>query len=50
MKLKEKVKNGEYSDYQKIIKMVDDAHKKALNFTKTEFQKKLERAYSSYTC
>jgi hypothetical protein len=46
MKLKdEKKKNGEYTEYKKIIKMVDKAHKKALLFNKTEFQKKLERAY-----
>lgn len=48
MKVKEKAKkNGEYSEYQKIIKMVDSAHKKALTFTKTDFQKKFERVYSS---
>lgn len=46
MKLKDKKKkNGEYAEYKKIIKMVDEAHKKALLFNKTEFQKKLERTY-----
>lgn len=49
MKVKEKVKkNSEYSEYQKIIKMVDSAHKKALTFTKTDFQKKFERVYSCF--
>jgi len=48
MKVKEKAKkNGKYFEYQKIIKMVDSVHKKALTFTKTEFQKKFERVYSS---
>lgn len=47
MKAKKNAKqNGEYSEYQKIIKMVDAAHKKALTFTKTDFQKKFEKAYS----
>jgi hypothetical protein len=48
MKTNEKIKrNGEYSEYKRIIKMVNTAHKKALIFTKTDFQKKLERAYIS---
>jgi len=46
MTVKDKMKkNGEYSEYKKIIKMIDEAHKKALLFNKTEFQKKLERTY-----
>lgn len=38
-------KNGEYKEYKKIIKMVDDAHKKALLFNKSKEQKKLEKAF-----
>ena len=44
MKFKKKVKNGEYKEYKEIIKMVENAHKKALLFNKTEYQKKLEKA------
>lgn len=40
-----KKKNGEYEEYKKIIKIIDNAYKKALLFKKTEFQKKLERTY-----
>ena len=48
MKVKEKTKrNGEYSEYQKIIKMVDSAHKKAMSFTKTDYQRKLEKVFST---
>ena len=48
MKIKRKIKKGsEYSEYRKIIKMVNDAYKKASTFTKTDFQKKFERVYSS---
>ncbi|MCR4312639.1 MAG: hypothetical protein NUV58_00120 [Candidatus Roizmanbacteria bacterium] len=48
MKVKEKIKrNGEYSEYQKIIKMVDSAHKKAMSFTKTDYQRKLEKVFSA---
>lgn len=47
MKVKKEVKkNGEYKEYKEIIKMVEDAHRKALLFNKTEYQKKLEKAFS----
>ena len=46
MKVKNKIKkNGEYSDYKKIIKIVNSAYEKALLFNKTYFQKKLEKVY-----
>jgi len=46
MKTKKEVKkNGEYKEYKKIIKMVDNAYKKALIFNKTEYQKRLEKAF-----
>lgn len=38
-------KNGEYKEYKQIIKIIDNAYKKALLFKKTEFQKKLDKAY-----
>lgn len=48
MKVKETTKrNAEYSEYQKVIKMVDSAHKKAMSFTKTDYQRKLEKVFSS---
>jgi len=47
MKIKEKAKNSEYLEYQKIVRMIDSAHKKAMSFTKTDFQKRLEREFSS---
>lgn len=47
MKTKREVeKNGEYKEYKEIIKMVEEAHRKALLFNKTEYQKKLEKAFS----
>jgi len=47
MRLKDKMKkNGEYKEYKKIIKIIDNAYKKALLFKKTEFQKKLEQVYN----
>ena len=42
---KEMKKNGEYKEYKAIIKMVDEAYKKALLFNKTDSQKKLEKAF-----
>jgi len=42
---KEIKKNGEYKEYKAIIKMVDEAYKKALLFNKTDSQKKLEKAF-----
>jgi len=44
---KSKKRNGEYLEYQKIIKMVDSAHKKAMSFTKTDYQRKLEKVFNS---
>lgn len=49
MKVKKEIKkNGEYKEYREIIKMVDNAYKKALIFNKTEYQKRLEKALSFY--
>jgi len=47
MKTKKEVKgNGEYKEYKAIVKMVNEAYKKALLFKKTEYQKKLEKAFN----
>jgi len=44
MKTRDKSKKcNEYLEYKKIVKIVDDAHKKAMDFTKTDFQKKFDQ-------
>lgn len=45
MKLKKVTKKEDYLEYKKIVKMINSSYKKALEFTKTDFQKKLERIY-----
>lgn len=42
---KEMKKNGEYKEYKAIVKMVDEAYKKAILFNKTDFQRRLEKAF-----
>lgn len=51
MKMKKEVKKDrKNTEHIKILKIIDKAYEIGKNFSKTEFQRKIEKAISSYSC